>query len=73
MLFYSVLEAFGGNFKIVGPGASTEKWHVPHFPDDRLYSRNAPILATTSPSHSIGDPRMAKRDVLVAPNDVPRC
>jgi len=31
---YHVLEAFGGNFKTVGPGASVEKQHVPHFPDD---------------------------------------
>jgi len=30
----SVLEVFGGNLKIVGPGASTEKKQVPHFPDD---------------------------------------
>jgi len=32
--FYPVLEAFGGNLEIGGPGASTEKMHVPHFPDD---------------------------------------
>jgi len=34
MPFHPVLEAFGGNLKIVGTGASTANQHMPHFADD---------------------------------------
>ena len=34
MPFQPVLEAFGGNLKIVGTGASTANQHMPHFADD---------------------------------------
>jgi len=33
---YPVLEAFGGNLRIVSPADSTETQNVPHFPDDSL-------------------------------------
>jgi len=36
---YAVVEASGGNLKIVGPGASTKTLHVPHFPDERSASK----------------------------------
>jgi len=35
MPFQPVLEAFGGNLKIVGTSASTANQHMPHFADDR--------------------------------------
>jgi len=34
MPFQPVLDAFGGNLKIVGTGASTANPHMPHFADD---------------------------------------
>jgi len=34
MPFHPVLEAFGGNLKIVGTGARTANQHMPHFADD---------------------------------------
>ena len=36
MPFQPVLDAFGGNLKIVGTCASTANQHAPHFADDRL-------------------------------------
>jgi len=34
MPFQPVLDAFGGNLKIVGTSASTANQHAPHFADD---------------------------------------
>jgi len=34
MLFHPVLQAFCGNLKIMGTGASTANQHAPHFADD---------------------------------------
>jgi len=40
MPFQPVLEAFGGNLKIVGTGASTANQHMPHFADDGTHRRS---------------------------------
>jgi len=46
MPFQPVLEAFGGNLKIVGTSASTANQHMPHFADDPAYSAS-PIDSAT--------------------------
>jgi len=49
MPFQPVLEAFGGNLKIVGTGASTANQLMPHFADDTAWkSTSAPLLFCTS-------------------------
>jgi len=42
MPVHPVLEAFGGNLKIVGTGTSTANQHAPHFADDVRPSSTVP-------------------------------
>jgi len=43
MPFQPVLDAFGGNLKTVGTGASTANQHMPHFADDVVLDSSHPL------------------------------